>query len=116
AGRRQAPDRGGGSGGDRPEDPEDAAPVANGPGEHSRQHSGAERMELELEGRDDAEVAAPSPKTPEQIGILLLARDDELAVGGDDVARAQIVDRQAELAHEVADAAAQGQPSDPRVA
>src|SRR5262245_29897468 len=73
-------------------------------------------MELEFERGDDPEVAASAPETPEQVGVLLLARHHELAVGGDHVARAQVVDRQPELAHQVADAATQGQSGDAGVA
>src|SRR5262249_56229107 len=72
-------------------------------GLHSRDH-------------DDAYCAPAPPKTQKQSGILLLAPDDELAGGGDDVTGAEIVDRRAELAQEVADAAAQGQPGAPGVA
>ena len=43
-------------------------------------------MELEREVRDDAEVAAAAAKTPEQVGVVLLVGDDEVAVGRDDVA------------------------------
>ena len=93
-----------------------AAPVVHRPREHSRQHVGADRVELELERRDDPEVAAAAPETPEQVGVLLLARDHELAVGGDDVARAQVVDREAVLPHQVADAAAERETSDAGVA
>ncbi len=85
---------------------------ASKPGQHVR----AERVELELERRDDPEVAAAAAQTPEQVGVLLLARDHELAVGGDDVTRAQVVDREAELAHQVADATAERQPRDAGVA
>jgi hypothetical protein len=65
-----------------------------------------------LKGGDDPEVAATAPQTPEQVGVLVVAGDDELAVGGDHVAGCQAVDGEPKPAHEVADPAAQGQPAD----
>jgi hypothetical protein len=73
-------------------------------------------MQLELERGDDPEVAAPAAQAPEEVGVLLLARNDELTVGGDDIAREQVVDREAELPHHVADASAERQAGDSRVA
>ena len=66
-----------------------------------------ERMELELEPRDDAEVAAAAAQAPEQVGVLRLARVDEPAVGGDDVGADEVVAREPELPHRPADAAAE---------
>ena len=71
-------------------------------------------MEAVLEGGDDTEVAAPAPQRPEQIVVLLLAGDDDLAVGGDHLGRLQVVARQPVLAGQVPDAAAQREAGDPR--
>jgi hypothetical protein len=40
---------------------------------------------MELELCDDPEIAASSPYAPEEIGVLLLARLDELALSRDQV-------------------------------
>jgi hypothetical protein len=90
--------------------------VVHRPRHHARGDDGPERVEAELERRDDAEVAAAAPEPPEQVGVLLLAGDEELALGGDDVAGDEVVDREPALAHEVADPPAQGQAPDAGVA
>ena len=69
-------------------------------------------MQPEEEGGDDPEVATAAPQRPEEIRVLLLAGGDEAAVGEDDVGLEQIVDRQAELAGEMADTAAEGDAAD----
>src|SRR4029453_19648238 len=58
--------------------------------------------------------AASQPE--EEVGVLVVVRGDELAVGGHDVARTKRVDRETELAHEVADAATERQSPDAGVA
>src|SRR5204863_2552354 len=63
----------------------------------------------------DPEVAAAAADPPKQIRVDVLARSHELPVGGHDVDGEQLVDREAELAHQPADPAAEGQPSEPRV-
>jgi hypothetical protein len=45
-----------------------------------------------------AEVAAAAAQPPEQVGVLVLAGRHELAVGGDDIRRQQVVAGQAVLA------------------
>ena len=45
----------------------------------------AHRVEPELERGHDAEVAAAAPEPPEEVGLVLLARVEELAVGRHDV-------------------------------
>ena len=69
-------------------------------------------MELELEARRDAEVRARAAQAPEQLRLLVRARPHEPPVGGHELDRAKAVDRQAELALEPADPAAEGQPGD----
>ena len=90
--RRRQPEAGhdpelvGGVGDEVPQQAEDLGRVVHRPRHHTGEHGGAERMEPELEGRDDAEVAAAAPEAPEQVGVLLLAGDEKFAVGRDDVA------------------------------
>ena len=72
-------------------------------------------MQAELELGHDAEVAAASAQAPEEVGVLGLARLDELAVGGHQVDGQQLVDREPVLAHDPADAAAEREPGDPGV-
>jgi hypothetical protein len=48
--------------------------------------------------------------------VLLFARHEELAVGGDDITGAEPVDGEAELAHQVTEASAQGQATNAGVA
>jgi hypothetical protein len=59
----------------------------------------------------------PPPRSPpEELGVLLFAGHDELAVGGDDIARAEAVDGQPELAHQMTEPPAQGQAANSGVA
>ena len=73
---------------------------------------GPHRMRAELERRNDAEVAAAATQCPEQIRILRGVRSDHDAVGEHDISGQQVVDRQAVLAREIADAAAERQAAD----
>ena len=59
-----------------------------------------------LEAGDDAEIAATAAHGPEQVGVVGLVGDEDVAGGGDDLDGEQRVDGEAVLAHEVADAAA----------
>ena len=79
---------------------------------HPAEHQRPDRVELVLERRDDAEIAAAAPERPEQVRMLVGAGGDERAVGGDDVGREQVVAGEAVLAHQPAEAAAQRQPAD----
>ena len=72
----------------------------------------ADRVELELEPRDDTEVAAAAADRPEQVGMRVRAGGDLPAVGRDDLDRLEGVDGQAVLADQPADPAAEGQPGD----
>ena len=69
-------------------------------------------MQLELEPRDDAEVAAASAQAPQQVLVLGLARVHEPAVGRHDVGGDEVVAREAELPHRPADAAAEREAGD----
>ena len=80
--------------------------------EHPAGRPRAASCSRKLEPRHDAEVAAAAADRPEQVGLVLGVDAEELAVGGDDLGREQDVDRQAVLAHEVADAAAERDPAD----
>src|SRR5690606_29734079 len=59
---------------------------------------------------DDADVAAAAAQRPEQVGVRVGAGFDQATVGGDDVGFDQVVEREAEAAREVAEAAAEGEP------
>ena len=80
------------------------------------QHPAHDRIDLvqpELEAGRDAEVAAAAADRPEEVRVRLGVRAQELAVRGHDLGGQQVVDREAVLADEVADAAAQRDPADP---
>ena len=73
-------------------------------------------MEAELERGDHAEVTAAASQRPEQVGVLILGRAQQLAVGRHDVDGEEVVDREAVLAHQPTDATAEGEPGDAGVA
>src|SRR5438067_322544 len=68
-----------------------------------------DRMQLELEGRDDPEIATSTAHAPEQVGVLADTGSEHPSIGSDDLDCQQIVNGQAVLAHEPAQAAAEGQ-------
>jgi hypothetical protein len=70
-------------------------------------------VEPELESRRDPEVAAPATDRPEQIRLRVSVDAEEAAVGGHQLRREKVVDRQPELADQVADPAAERDPADP---
>ena len=72
----------------------------------------ADRVEAEVERRDDAEVPASSTETPEQISVLLFGRDDLATVGGDDFGLDEVVAGETELALEPPAAATEGETAD----
>ena len=45
--------------------------IGAGPGQHPAEHDRTERVQLEVERGDDAEVAAATAQTPEQVGVLV---------------------------------------------
>ena len=56
----------------------------------------------------------PPPRmAPEEVGVLLLAGGEELALGRHQVDREEVVDRRAVLSHEPADTAAKVSPAMP---
>ena len=61
---------------------------------------------------DDAEVPASPAERPEQVFVLTFAGDEGPSVGGHDVGRDEVVERQAEAPAEVADPAAEREPAD----
>ena len=69
-------------------------------------------VQSQLEAGRHSEVAAATPDGPEQVGMAIGIDSQELAIGGDDVRGQQVVDRQAVLAHQVADAATKGDAAD----
>ena len=80
--------------------------------DHDTGQHRADRMELVLEGGDDAKVPAATPHAPEEVGVLRGAGREELAVGRDEIDREQVIGGQAVLACQIAPAAAEGEPGD----
>ena len=74
-----------------------------------------ERVQAEAEGRRDPEVGAGSAEAPEEVGVLLVAGPDMPAVGGDELDREQVVDRETVLALQPPHAAAEREAGDARV-
>src|SRR2546428_4542633 len=74
------------------------------------QHSRAHRMKLELEGRNDAEVAPTAPHAPEQVLVLRGAGSQDVASRGDHLDGEQVVAGEAVLASKAAHPAAEPQP------
>ena len=64
------------------------------------------------EAGDHAKISAAAAQRPEQIGVLLLARADDPAVGGDDLGFQQTVARQAACALEPPETAAEREARD----
>jgi hypothetical protein len=54
----------------------------------------------------DAEVAAAAAQSPEEIRVVVGARANLFAIGGDDLRRAQIIAREAKSATQPTEAAA----------
>ena len=90
---------------------EDGAAALDRPERRAGDH-GVDLVEAELERGDDAEVAAAAAQRPEQVRVLVLARADPLAARQHDLRADEVVDRQAVLAGEVAEAAAEREPAD----
>ena len=72
-------------------------------------------VEAELHRGDDAEVPAAAAERPEEVGLLVGRGPDEAPVGGDELDRRHAVGRQAVLAAEPAQAAAERVADDAHV-
>jgi hypothetical protein len=86
--------------------------VGRGVHDQSTQHVGPDGMQSEHEPRDDAEVAAAAPDRPEEVRMLGRARAHEIPGCGHDLGRLEVVDGEAVLAAEPAEAAAEREPRD----
>ena len=62
-------------------------------GDVELEHVGPERVQAQLERRDDAEVAAAAAQRPVQVGVLVGARAHAAAVGQHDLGGDEVVDR-----------------------
>ena len=82
------------------------------PGDQPAVDGRADLVQRKGERRDHAEVGARAADRPEQVGVLVAAGGADLAVGGDDLDREQVVDRPAEAARQIAEAAAERQARD----
>ena len=82
------------------------------PHQHAAEHERPDRVQLEVNGGDDAEVAAAAAEPPEQVGVLGGRRLHDRAVGGDHLGLDEVVAGEAELALEPAAAAAEREPGD----
>ena len=69
----------------------------------------------QVETRHDAEVAAAAPQPPEQVGVLVGRRPDQLTVGGHHLVPEGVVAGQPKLPTQPTDTAAERQPADTRV-
>src|SRR5262249_10512737 len=87
---------------------EDLRGVGRVPEDGPGQDGGPDGVEAELERGDHAEVAAAASQRPEQIGVRILGRPQQLAGGRHDVDGEEVVYREAVLAHQPADATAEG--------
>jgi hypothetical protein len=85
------------------------------PRDGSRIHLRPDGIEAKLEFGDDSEVSAGPSHTPEEVGVLVCARLDELPIRRNEVYRQELVDREPVLTHEPADPAAECEPGKPRV-
>jgi hypothetical protein len=75
---------------------------------------GINRMGLEQEAGDNAEVPASAANRPEQIGMLTPACGDESSIGEHDIGLEQVINRQAVLAGQITRAATEREPADAR--
>jgi len=73
-----------------------------------------EWVEPELGLGDDAEVAAPSAKPPEQLGVLIVARAHDLPARADHLRGDQVVAGESILGGQVTDPATEGETRDAR--
>src|SRR5262249_57451624 len=86
------------------------------PEDWSRSDGRTGRVQGESKRTDDAEVPAAASQRPEQVGVIVGRRPDDVALGGDHLRLEEIVDGEPVLAHEPADAAAEREAADAGVA
>src|SRR5262245_35724792 len=67
-------------------------------------------VQLIFKARRHAEIAASAAYGPEQIGFLVLASPDRLALGGDELDGYEIIESETMLAHQPTQTAAEGEP------
>src|SRR5215468_5283041 len=70
-----------------------------------------DRVRLEQERGDDAEVAASTTQRPQKVLVVPLVGSHKSAIGQHDVGGEQVVDGQAVFAGQVSQPAAQGKPA-----
>ena len=92
---------------------EQALRLIDGMNDGAGHDGGAKRMQLILEGCDDAEVSPAAADSPEELGLVILAGLQDLAIGSDNFDGPQIVEGEAIFAHEPAQTATKGQTSNP---
>ena len=89
---------------------EHARGVLDRVGDVDREHLRPERVQPQLEGRHDPEVAAAAAQRPVEVRVLGGARADRPAVGEDDLGGDEVVDGHAVAPALVGDTAAERQP------
>src|SRR5680860_889900 len=72
------------------------------------------RVQLVLERGDDAEVAAASAQSPEEVTVVVLACSEHFSVSSDDLGGHEVVARESVLTRKISDPPSEGQPRDPR--
>src|SRR6185369_9000712 len=80
--------------------------------DQTRQDLRSKRVEAELKGRDDAEIAAATSDRPEEIRVRGIGSVNEPTIGGNDVSADQIVRGQPELAAGPAEATTERKTGD----
>ena len=98
-----------------PESPQHLGRLVQRPVDRSAEDDRPDRVQVVLERRGDAEVAAAATQPPEQLRISLGVDAPARTVGGDEVDGPEVVDGEPVLAHEVPETAAERQPADPDV-
>src|SRR5579885_3633395 len=78
----------------------------------ARQHQ-TDRVQLEFEGRDNAEVSSATAHAPEQVGMGSFTGSLHLPISGDDVNRKHVVNGQPVLPHHPTRPTAEGEAREP---
>ena len=95
-----------------PIEAEDIRGVVGRPEDRTGSDGRTDRVQGESERADDAEVPAAASQRPEQVGVLVGRRSDDVALGGDHLGLDEVVDGEPVLAHKPADAAAEAEAAD----